>query len=76
VCFFILAAESYIHWRVRQVVKSAAPRQLTFSGTEGFFGMDDPNASLNPGAGASCEGEDFRTEVDVFDVATTHMYER
>lgn len=33
------------------VLKAAAPGQLTFSGTEGYFGPADASVSYNPGAG-------------------------
>lgn len=36
----------------------------------------DPNVGYNPGAGSQCEGEDWTSEVQLFDVATTHMYYR
>jgi hypothetical protein len=34
-------------------LKAAAPGQLTFSGTEGYFGPGDAHVGFNPGAGAS-----------------------
>lgn len=36
----------------------------------------DSNVGYNPGAGSQCEGEDWTSEVQLFDVATTHMYHR
>eukprot|EP00775_Hariotina_reticulata_P002089 gene2089-2407_t len=71
-----LAAKERFLSSLQQVVKTAAPGQLTFSGTEGFFSSGDANVAYNPGAGAACEGENFRSEADIFDVVTTHMYER
>lgn len=35
-------------------LKAAAPGQLTFSGTEGYFGPGDAHMSYNPGAGGCC----------------------
>jgi hypothetical protein len=36
----------------------------------------DPSVGYNPGRGAQCEGEDWTSEIQNFDVATTHMYWR
>lgn len=57
-------------------LKAAAPRQLTFSSTEGYFKPGDPSVSNNPGAGGQCDGEDWSQEVGYFDVATAHIYYR
>lgn len=57
-------------------LKTVAPNQLTYSSTEGYFAPGDQNANYNPGAGAQCEGEYWSQEIDYFDVATAHVYER
>ncbi|MEW5305179.1 MAG: hypothetical protein WDW36_007740 [Sanguina aurantia] len=56
--------------------KAAAPKQLISPATEGYFLHS--NVQSNPGAGASCEGEDFPTVSALagFDVATAHIYYR
>lgn len=57
-------------------LKSAAPNQLTYSSTEGYFGPGDPNVNYNPGAGGQCEGEYWTSEIGYYDVATAHVYYR
>ncbi|KAG1665595.1 hypothetical protein FOA52_003242 [Chlamydomonas sp. UWO 241] len=63
--------------RMADHVKSEAPHQLVATGTEGYF-SDEANVRFNPGAGASCEGEDWVaiSNLSSVDVATAHVYWR
>ncbi|GAX76574.1 hypothetical protein CEUSTIGMA_g4020.t1 [Chlamydomonas eustigma] len=58
-------------------LRTAAPNQLIAAGTEGFF-MDSPHVPYNPGAGTSCEGEDWYaiSQMSGVDVTTAHIYDR
>ncbi|KXZ50337.1 hypothetical protein GPECTOR_17g978 [Gonium pectorale] len=80
---------AYRSWLAAQVAltASAAPRQLVCVGTEGFFAdthlaaSPSPfpsHVSLNPGAGSSCEGEDWldTSSLPGVDVGVIHTYWR
>lgn len=41
-----------------------------------LLALGDPYLTYNPGAGAQCEGEQWRSEIAYFHVGTTHIYYR
>ncbi|KAG1668430.1 hypothetical protein FOA52_015960 [Chlamydomonas sp. UWO 241] len=63
--------------RMADHLKSQAHNQLVATGTEGYF-TDEDNVRYNPGAGVSCEGEDWMaiSNLGSVDVATAHVYWR
>ncbi|KAG1653551.1 hypothetical protein FOA52_003754 [Chlamydomonas sp. UWO 241] len=63
--------------RMADHLKSQAPNQLVATGTEGYF-SDENNVRYNPGAGASCEGDDWMaiSNLGSVDVTTAHVYWR
>ncbi|KAF8063729.1 MAN4 [Scenedesmus sp. PABB004] len=71
----IAARDAWLR-RMVEALRAAAPGQLIFSGTEGYFAPGDPRAAYNPGAGGQCEGEHWSQEVAYADVATVHIYYR
>lgn len=61
-------------------LRTLAPKQLVGEGSEGYFPLDTPEALhlLNPGAGATCEGDDWLTvsAQPEHDFASIHVYDR
>lgn len=76
-------SQGIVHeWMAEMVahLRAEDPNHLIAMGTEGFF---MPNATndlhkFNPGAGAQCEGEDWRKigNLSGIDFSTLHVYER